>query len=239
MSSAPSPSAATDPEERHRGSRRNQLQPVASVSTASTVKPCFFQMRAQQAEEPTVVFDRKIHACAIGPDDQRTAVWAIPAYRIVRHLNIVSPSLLFRRARLVPPRAASSCCICEADRRSVTPRRTLTGDPLIVFARPELRTLAAGLGCLFHRREAPMICDVHAHYHAEEFQQFMGDRFASPVHLPVKRGMARPPNPFSIHGGHRRSVQMMDEAGSRSRYCRRTIRPICRTRRRASKPSRC
>ena len=37
-----------------------------------------------------------------------------------------------------------------------------------------------------------MICDVTALY-AENFSEFMGDRFASPVHLPVKRGMARHP----------------------------------------------
>ena len=40
-----------------------------------------------------------------------------------------------------------------------------------------------------------MICDVHAHYTPRNFSEFMGDRFASPVHLPVKRGMAR--HPFS------------------------------------------
>jgi hypothetical protein len=36
-----------------------------------------------------------------------------------------------------------------------------------------------------------MIVDVHAHYTPRNFSEFMGDRFASPVHLPVKRGMAR------------------------------------------------
>ena len=40
-----------------------------------------------------------------------------------------------------------------------------------------------------------MICDVHAHYTPRDFSEFMGDRFASPVHLPVKRGIAR--HPFS------------------------------------------
>src|SRR5256714_10225360 len=57
-----------------------------------------------------------------------------------------------------------------------------------------------------------MICDVHAHYTPKNFSEFMGDRFASPVHLPVKRGMAR--HPFSdssedIEGRFR----LMDEAG--------------------------
>ena len=57
-----------------------------------------------------------------------------------------------------------------------------------------------------------MICDVHAHYTPKNFSQFMGDRFASPVHLPVKRGMAR--HPFSdsqqdIEG----RFQWMEEAG--------------------------
>ena len=40
-----------------------------------------------------------------------------------------------------------------------------------------------------------MICDVHAHYTPKNFSAFMGDRFASPTHLPVKRGMAL--HPFS------------------------------------------
>src|SRR5437762_1833426 len=34
-----------------------------------------------------------------------------------------------------------------------------------------------------------MICDVHAHYTPRNFSEFMGDRFASPVHLPVQRGL--------------------------------------------------
>ena len=40
-----------------------------------------------------------------------------------------------------------------------------------------------------------MICDVHAHYTPKNFSAFMGDRFASPTHLAVKRGLAR--HPFS------------------------------------------
>src|SRR5581483_8405960 len=44
-------------------------------------------------------------------------------------------------------------------------------------------------------REAAMICDVHAHYTPRNFSEFMGDRFASPTHLAVKRGLAR--HPFS------------------------------------------
>jgi predicted TIM-barrel fold metal-dependent hydrolase len=57
-----------------------------------------------------------------------------------------------------------------------------------------------------------MICDVHAHYTPRNFSELMGDRFASPVHLPVKRGMAR--HPFSdsaedIEGRFR----LMEEAG--------------------------
>src|ERR1700751_5777635 len=57
-----------------------------------------------------------------------------------------------------------------------------------------------------------MICDVHAHYTPKNFSEFMDDRFASPVHLPVKRGMARPPfsdSPEDIEGRFR----WMDEAG--------------------------
>src|ERR1044071_8437003 len=57
-----------------------------------------------------------------------------------------------------------------------------------------------------------MICDVHAHYTPRNFSQFMGDRFASPVHLPVKRGMALHPfsdSPEDIEGRFR----MMEEAG--------------------------
>ena len=40
-----------------------------------------------------------------------------------------------------------------------------------------------------------MICDVHAHYTPKNFSQFMGNRFASPTRLAVKRGLAR--HPFS------------------------------------------
>ena len=57
-----------------------------------------------------------------------------------------------------------------------------------------------------------MICDVHAHYTPKNFSEFMGDRFASPVHLPAKRGMARHPfsdSPEDIEGRFR----LMDEAG--------------------------
>jgi len=57
-----------------------------------------------------------------------------------------------------------------------------------------------------------MICDVHAHYTPKNFSKFMGDRFASPVHLPVKRGMALHPfsdSPEDIEGRFR----LMDEAG--------------------------
>ena len=51
-----------------------------------------------------------------------------------------------------------------------------------------------------------MICDVHAHYTPKNFSEFMGDRFASPVHLPVKRGMALHPfsdSPEDIEGRFR------------------------------------
>ena len=57
-----------------------------------------------------------------------------------------------------------------------------------------------------------MIVDVHAHYTARNFSEFMGDRFASPVHLPVKRGMARHPfsdSPDDIQG----RFELMDAAG--------------------------
>jgi len=36
---------------------------------------------------------------------------------------------------------------------------------------------------------------VHAHDTPKNFSEFMGDRFASPTHLAVKRGLAR--HPFS------------------------------------------
>src|SRR5207244_2713343 len=61
-------------------------------------------------------------------------------------------------------------------------------------------------------RKPRMICDVHAHYTPKNFSQFMGDRFASPTHLPIKRGMARHPfsdSPEDIEG----RFQLMDEAG--------------------------
>src|SRR5207237_10937746 len=57
-----------------------------------------------------------------------------------------------------------------------------------------------------------MICDVHAHYTPRNFSEFMGDRFASPTHLPVKRGMARHPfsdSPEDIEG----RFMLMDDAG--------------------------
>ena len=57
-----------------------------------------------------------------------------------------------------------------------------------------------------------MICDVHAHYTPRNFSEFMGNRFASPVHLPVKRGMARHPfsdSPEDVEGRFR----LMEEAG--------------------------
>src|SRR5271154_7241719 len=58
-----------------------------------------------------------------------------------------------------------------------------------------------------------MIVDVHAHYTPRNFSEFMGDRFASPVHLPVKRGMARHPfsdSPDDIQG----RFELMDAAGA-------------------------
>lgn len=57
-----------------------------------------------------------------------------------------------------------------------------------------------------------MICDVHAHCTPRNFSEFMGDRFASPVHLPVKRGMARHPfsdSPEDIQG----RFELMERAG--------------------------
>src|SRR5437763_16549313 len=57
-----------------------------------------------------------------------------------------------------------------------------------------------------------MICDVHAHYTPKNFSEFIGDRFASPVHLPVKRGMALHPfsdSPEDVEG----RFKLMDEAG--------------------------
>src|SRR5260370_240324 len=67
-------------------------------------------------------------------------------------------------------------------------------------------------GHLSRQRKFLMICDVHAHYTPKNFSEFMGDRFASPVHLPVKRGMARHPfsdSPEDIEG----RFKLMDEAG--------------------------
>jgi 6-methylsalicylate decarboxylase len=57
-----------------------------------------------------------------------------------------------------------------------------------------------------------MICDVHAHYTPKSFSEFMGDRFLSPTHLPVKRGLALHPfsdTPEDIEG----RFKLMDEAG--------------------------
>ena len=75
-----------------------------------------------------------------------------------------------------------------------------------------------------------MICDVHAHYTPKNFSEFMGDRFASPTHLPVKRGMARHPSsdsPEDIEGRFR----LMHEAGSRSSCSR----PLARSSRAVSR----
>src|SRR3979409_813827 len=61
-------------------------------------------------------------------------------------------------------------------------------------------------------RVRSMICDVHAHYTPKNFSAFMGDRFASPTHLPVKRGMALHPfsdTPEDIEN----RFKLMDEAG--------------------------
>jgi predicted TIM-barrel fold metal-dependent hydrolase len=57
-----------------------------------------------------------------------------------------------------------------------------------------------------------MICDVHAHYTPKNFSAFMGDRFASPTHLPVKRGMALHPFSDSPEDIENR-FKLMDEAG--------------------------
>ena len=46
-----------------------------------------------------------------------------------------------------------------------------------------------------------MICDVHAHYTPKNFSEFMGDRFASPTHLAVKRGLARDCQEFRARPG--------------------------------------
>ena len=82
-----------------------------------------------------------------------------------------------------------------------------------------------------------MICDVHAHYTPKNFSALMGDRFASPTHLPVKRGMARHPfsdSPEDIEG----RFQLMDDAGVEKQVLS-PNHPPCRTRPNASKRSRC
>ncbi len=57
-----------------------------------------------------------------------------------------------------------------------------------------------------------MICDVHAHYTPKNFSAFMGDRFASPTHLAVKRGMALHPFSDSPEDIEDR-FKLMDDAG--------------------------
>jgi len=133
---------------------RNQLQPVGERLDRIDGEAMLLQMRAQQAEEPTVVFDRKEHACAIGPDDQRTGGVGDPGISYLSdNLNIVNQACCFAAARLVPPRAASSVGQSASRRRS----GNAAPDPnlvihLIVFARPELRTLAGRLRLPLHRR---------------------------------------------------------------------------------------
>src|SRR5438876_1017541 len=62
------------------------------------------------------------------------------------------------------------------------------------------------------RRKRQMICDVHAHYTPKNFSALMGDRFASPTHLPVKTGMARHPFSDSQEDIENR-FKWMDDAG--------------------------
>ena len=56
-----------------------------------------------------------------------------------------------------------------------------------------------------------MICDVHAHYTPKNFSAFMGDRFASPTHLPVKRGMAPPVGGAPGVEDHEPAVAVVDQ----------------------------
>src|SRR5437588_5343297 len=57
-----------------------------------------------------------------------------------------------------------------------------------------------------------MICYVNAEYTPRTVSEFTGDRFASPGQLPVKRGMARHPFPYSPEDIEGRFL-LMDEAG--------------------------
>ncbi len=57
-----------------------------------------------------------------------------------------------------------------------------------------------------------MIVDVHAHYLPKNFSDFMGDRFASRVGLPVKRGIAKHPVSDSADDIQGR-FELMDAAG--------------------------
>ena len=83
-----------------------------------------------------------------------------------------------------------------------------------------------------------MICDVHAHYTPKNFSAFMGDRFASPTHLPVKRGMALHPFSDSPEDIENR-FKLMDEAGVEKQVLSPTTRPTSPTRRKASRRSSC
>src|SRR5690242_19708386 len=71
---------------------------------------------------------------------------------------------------------------------------------------------ALTMGTEARKKETPMICDVHAHYTPKNFSQLMGDRFASPTHLPVKRGMALHPFSDSQEDIENR-FKLMDDAG--------------------------
>ena len=58
-----------------------------------------------------------------------------------------------------------------------------------------------------------MICYVHAHYRPKNFREFMGDRFASPVHLLVSRKALFPIElPQTCRTPNRWSRLIFDEA---------------------------
>src|SRR5213080_2919676 len=98
---------------------------------------------------------------------------------------------------------AHALSVLEIDRREVNPARTGTQARRMAARAAPCTALAGRLTLRAHqpaadawmKRKRPMICDVHAHYTPKNFSQFMGDRFASPTHLAVKRGLAR--HPFS------------------------------------------
>src|ERR1051325_9433472 len=131
--------------------------------------------------------------------------------------------MLRAAARIVLTIDAASFPVSLAQRRQLLARSRLTGLALI---KPRARRDTARQIAITSRSCAIKGLDnlrrTRAHT-PKNFSQFMGDRFESPVHLPVKRGIGAPP----VLGLARLMVDEagVGEAGMGRQVCRRTPRP--------------